>query len=136
MAYPKYAIDVIASSACGVESKAFEFTEPNGPLSEFERMAAKFQLKFSLTMFLKFLVITILPKVADFFGFEAMDLEPQMYFLSIGSRFALFKVKVAIAALVYNFKLQPSARTQIPVKFGNAATLKPLNGMILNITPR
>ncbi|ODM91133.1 Cytochrome P450 9e2 [Orchesella cincta] len=324
-AYPKYAIDVIASSACGVESKAFEFTETNGPLSEFERMAAKFQLKFSFTMFLKFMVITMLPKVADFFGFEAMDLEPQIrktgerhddflqlmmdtqqgllkaeendeentknlneltdedivanavmflnagfdtsqsvlifaaYALAkeqdvqerlykevksimdanggnltydgvlemnyldmfvnetlrmfppaaktvrscvkdyqipgtqtvikkgsivtmpvygihsdskyyenpekfnpenflpekkaqrypvafasfghgprscIGSRFALFKVKVAIAALVYNFKLQPSARTQIPVKFGNAATLKPLNGMVLYITPR
>ncbi|ODM92527.1 putative cytochrome P450 6a13 [Orchesella cincta] len=54
----------------------------------------------------------------------------------IGQRFALIKVKSAIAALVYNFKFQPSGRTQIPVKFGNAVTLKPLNGMILNITPR
>ncbi|CAL8086043.1 unnamed protein product [Orchesella dallaii] len=85
-AYPKYAIDVIASSACGVESKAFEFAEPGGPLSEFETMAGKFQLQFNLVMFLKFLVIMILPKLASFLGFEAMQLEPQKYFLSVIKR--------------------------------------------------
>ncbi|ODM95713.1 Cytochrome P450 9e2 [Orchesella cincta] len=85
-AYPKYAIDVIASSACGVESKAFEFTEPGGPLSEFETMAGKFQLKIDLAMFFKFMVIMLAPKVAKFFGFEGMQLEPQMYFLSVMKR--------------------------------------------------
>jgi len=80
-AYSKYAMDVIASCAFGIDSKSFE-CDP-GVMSEFEEMGQRFQFRFNPTQFLKFMVILIAPKLANAFGFTAFDLQPQIYFRKI-----------------------------------------------------
>ncbi|ODM89459.1 Cytochrome P450 6k1, partial [Orchesella cincta] len=79
--YSKYAMDVIASCAFGIDSKSFD-CEP-GVLSEFEEMGQRFQFKFNPVQFLKFLVLLIAPKVANQLGFQAFDTEPQKYFMRV-----------------------------------------------------
>ncbi|CAG7717309.1 unnamed protein product [Allacma fusca] len=49
----------------------------------------------------------------------------------IGNRFALTEVKLALAQLVLNFKLQPNKDTVIPIKFANGANIKPGNRFAL-----
>jgi hypothetical protein len=46
-------------------------------------------------------------------------------------RFALAEVKVAISHLVHSFKIEPSKRTLIPMKYANLSSLKPEGGMFL-----
>ena len=57
------------------------------------------------------------------------------YFIT-GMRFALTNAKMAIASLVDNFVLEPSAKTTIPVKILNATSLKPDGGIFLKVTAR
>jgi cytochrome P450 len=55
----------------------------------------------------------------------------------IAMRFALMEAKAAIAHLVYNFKIEPSPKTEIPVKLSNKTTIKkPANGMWLRFHTR
>ncbi|CAG7727547.1 unnamed protein product [Allacma fusca] len=55
----------------------------------------------------------------------------------IAMRFALTEAKAAIAHLVYNFKVEPSEKTQIPVKLSNKTTIKkPVDGMWLSFQSR
>lgn len=49
-------------------------------------------------------------------------------------RFALAEVKVAIAQLVYNFRIEPSSKTPIPMKYAKSASLKPEGGLFLGLT--
>ncbi|XP_021957659.1 cytochrome P450 9e2 [Folsomia candida] len=49
----------------------------------------------------------------------------------IGMRFALAEVKVAISHLVHNFRIEPSKKIKIPVKFTATNVLKPVGGMFL-----
>jgi len=51
-------------------------------------------------------------------------------------RFALAEGKAAIAHLILNFKLEPSAKTEIPMKFKPFAAFKPENGLWLRVNPR
>lgn len=80
-AYSKYAMDVIANCAFGVDSKSFD--SEAGKMSEFEDMGQRFQFRFKPTVFLKFLFILACPKLADAFGMEALDPEPQKYFFRV-----------------------------------------------------
>ncbi|ODM92848.1 Cytochrome P450 6k1 [Orchesella cincta] len=79
--YSKFAMDVIASSAFGVDSKSFE-CEP-GVLSEFEQMGKRFQFNFNPLEFIKLMVMLVAPKFADMLGLQAMDMEPQNYFMRV-----------------------------------------------------
>jgi cytochrome P450 len=54
----------------------------------------------------------------------------------IAMRFALVEAKTAIAHLVHSFRLEPSAKTPIPVTFLRGTTLKPTGGMWLNVKSR
>jgi len=49
----------------------------------------------------------------------------------IGMRFALTEVKVAIVHLIHNFKIEPSKKTLIPMKYQKTNSLKPEGGMFL-----
>ncbi|CAL8117836.1 unnamed protein product [Orchesella dallaii] len=80
-AYSKYAMDVIASCAFGIDSKSFD-TEP-GALSTFEKMGNKFQLRFDPSMFIKYVLTKIAPKVTDLLGVKPFQQEPQEYFLKV-----------------------------------------------------
>ncbi len=51
-------------------------------------------------------------------------------------RFALTNVKMALANLVAQFVLEPSAKTLIPMKFANTTSMKPEGGMTLKVKPR
>ncbi|XP_035706595.1 cytochrome P450 9e2 isoform X2 [Folsomia candida] len=51
----------------------------------------------------------------------------------IGMRFALAEVKVAISHLVHNFRIEPSKKTLIPMKFSKSNSLKPQGGMFLGL---
>jgi len=51
-------------------------------------------------------------------------------------RFALTEVKVAIANLIRNFRVEPSKKTLIPMKFMNTNSLKPEGGMWLALHKR
>lgn len=57
--------------------------------------------------------------------------------VNIGSRFALMEVKAVLYYLLLNFKFEPNADTQIPLKLkkspGGVATEKGVN---LRLTPR
>ena len=53
----------------------------------------------------------------------------------IGMRFALTNAKMAIANIVHNFVLEPSAKTLIPMKFSKHSSLKP-ESMFLKLIPR
>jgi len=73
-AYSKMTMDVIASVACGIDSKAFENKQP----SLFEQMGNKIRFQFGGLQMLRFLFIAILPKLADllgmsFFGDEVIE---------------------------------------------------------------
>lgn len=54
----------------------------------------------------------------------------------IGNRFALTECKTIIAHLTYNFKFEPSAKTEMPPKFALSGSLKPEGGMWLKVSPR
>ncbi|CAG7825767.1 unnamed protein product [Allacma fusca] len=54
----------------------------------------------------------------------------------IGNRFALTEVKLALAQLVLNFKLEPNKDTVIPIKFANGANIKPDDNVSLNVQLR
>ena len=52
-------------------------------------------------------------------------------------RFALMEAKAALAHLVFNFKIEPCARTPDKLKFKTWSTIrKPAGGMWLKFTPR
>jgi len=53
-------------------------------------------------------------------------------------RFARLEAKAALAHLMLKFKLEPTTRTTIPMKFesGGSGIVKPLDGMWLKVTPR
>lgn len=80
-AYSKYAMDVIANCAFGIDSKSFD--HELGKMSEFEEMGQRFQFRFKPSVFLKFMIMLAVPKLANALGLEAMDLEPQKYFLKV-----------------------------------------------------
>ncbi|CAL8117832.1 unnamed protein product [Orchesella dallaii] len=80
-AYSKYAMDVIASCAFGIDSKSFD-CEP-GVSSEFEEMGKKIQLKVTLSLALKLLVVQVAPKLANMMGLQAIDTGPQDYFKKV-----------------------------------------------------
>jgi len=52
----------------------------------------------------------------------------------IGYRFALTEAKLAVATIVYNYMLEPSSKTLIPMVFENYNLLRPKNGMNLQVT--
>jgi cytochrome P450 family 9 len=55
----------------------------------------------------------------------------------IGMRFALTEVKSMLANLVLNFKVEPSSKTDIPVKYSGATgSLKPSSSLIFKFTSR
>ncbi len=51
-------------------------------------------------------------------------------------RFALTEGKAAIAELVRSFVLEPSPKTNIPMKYSKSGIMKPDGGMWLKLTPR
>ncbi|XP_035706596.1 cytochrome P450 9e2 [Folsomia candida] len=64
--YSKFAMDIIASSVCGIDSHAFDQKEP----SFFEVMGRKMQLTFGGATLIKILIISVSSSIADFFGFS------------------------------------------------------------------
>uniref|UniRef100_A0A1B0CWX6 Cytochrome n=1 Tax=Lutzomyia longipalpis TaxID=7200 RepID=A0A1B0CWX6_LUTLO len=55
----------------------------------------------------------------------------------IGSRFALMELKSILYYLVLNFKLEPTEKTQIPLKFAKSfGTIKSEHGIYLQLRPR
>lgn len=76
--FSKYTMDVIASCAFGLESKAWDV--PFGQTSTFEDMGRELQFNFKPLQLLKFIVIMCSPKLADLFGFETFDRDAQNYF--------------------------------------------------------
>ncbi|CAL8110028.1 unnamed protein product [Orchesella dallaii] len=81
LAFPKYAMDVIASCAFGVDSKCFDVSPDK--MSIFEDMGKRFQFNLKPFVFLKFIFMMALPKLADLFGMEVMDTVPQSYFAGV-----------------------------------------------------
>lgn len=79
--FSKYTMDVIAGCAFGLDSKAWEV--PFGKTSEFEEMGEDFQFSLKPSKLIKFAVILVAPKVADFLGFEVFDDAAQKYFSGI-----------------------------------------------------
>lgn len=77
-AYSKYAIDVIASCAFGINCKTFD-CEP-GKMSEFEKMAAELTFKLTIKTFFKFITISAAPRLAELLGFRTFANEAQDYF--------------------------------------------------------
>jgi cytochrome P450 len=54
----------------------------------------------------------------------------------IAMRFALIEGKAAVARLIHKFKIEPSQKTEIPVKVGRITGFKPDGGMYLNLKRR
>ena len=54
----------------------------------------------------------------------------------LGSRFALMEIKAVLYALLFNFKLEPIAETQIPLKLAKSLQVKTEKGLELKFTPR
>lgn len=55
----------------------------------------------------------------------------------IGMRFALIESKVALAYIAYNFFVEPTENTPIPVKLDQTAGLnRPVHGLEVKLTPR
>jgi cytochrome P450 len=54
----------------------------------------------------------------------------------IAMRFALMEGKACLAHLFHKFKIEPSSKTMIPLKYSKSAAFKPEGGMWLKITPR
>src|SRR5438128_2670723 len=52
-------------------------------MSTFEKMGKEFQFHFKPFTFLKFVVMIIAPRVADYFGLEALDAKSQSYFAGV-----------------------------------------------------
>jgi len=75
-AYSKITMDVIATAACGIDSKAFEYKEP----SRFEQMGNKLRFQFGGLDMLKSLVIIVLPKLADLLGMSFFGEEVAKFF--------------------------------------------------------
>jgi cytochrome P450 len=75
-AYSKLTMDVVAAAAIGIDSKAFESREP----SIFEQMGNKLRFQFGGFQLIRFLIITMLPKVAEIFGMTFFGLDVQEFF--------------------------------------------------------
>lgn len=82
-AFPKYAMDVIASCAFGVDSKCFDTSLQSGQMSTFEEMGKRFQFTLKPFDIVKFMLMFVAPKIADYFKLEVMDPVPQNYFASV-----------------------------------------------------
>jgi len=55
----------------------------------------------------------------------------------IGMRFALTEVKSMLANLVLNFNVEPSEKTEIPIKYTAASgSIKPSSSVVFKFTPR
>ncbi|CAL8117834.1 unnamed protein product [Orchesella dallaii] len=80
-AYSKYAMDVVANCAFGIDSMSFD-TEP-GALSTFEDMGNRITFKFDPIIFMKVIFAQIAPKLSDFLGVKPFDQESQKYFLKV-----------------------------------------------------
>lgn len=78
-AYSKYAMDVIASCAFGVDSKSFECAP--GTKSEFEKMGHK--LQFNAKFFMRFIFVLLAPNLARRLGIQVVKAEPQLYFRNV-----------------------------------------------------
>ncbi|XP_021957428.1 cytochrome P450 9e2 [Folsomia candida] len=76
--YSKFAMDVIASAVCSMNSKAFEEKDP----SVFEKMGDKLRLRFGAKDMIHMLVIVLAPKLANLLGFSIFDMEMQDFFSS------------------------------------------------------
>lgn len=74
----KYAMDVIASCAFGIDSKCFE--NPVGVMSEFEKYGQDLQFKFKPAFLFRFVLNLLAPWLAKFLRVEAFDAEPHKYF--------------------------------------------------------
>lgn len=62
--FSKFAIDIIASAVCGLNSNAFDQIQP----SLFEKMGAKLQPSFGGWQGLKILIMFTSPKLMDLLG--------------------------------------------------------------------
>jgi len=76
VAYSKMTMDVIASAACALDSKAFDTRE----LSVFEEMGNKLRLEFGGFKILRFLLMAVFPKISDLFGFTFFGNDVQNFF--------------------------------------------------------
>lgn len=77
----KFGMDVIANCAFGVESQVWKQKLDN--LSIFEQMAKKLEFRFDGLLMLKFMLVVVAPKVADFFEVEVLDNQAQQYFAGL-----------------------------------------------------
>lgn len=77
----KYAMDVIAISAFGIDSKCFE--NPLGTMSEFEKFGQDLQFKFELSFFFRVVMNLLAPRLAKAWGIDIFDIRPQKYFKKI-----------------------------------------------------
>jgi len=75
-AYSKMTMDVIASAACGIDSKAFETREQ----SVFEQMGNKLRFEFGGFQMVKFVMIALFPKLCDLLGLSFFGSEVQDFF--------------------------------------------------------
>lgn len=71
----KYEMGVIASTACGLKSQAFE-----GKESVFEKYGKKLQFKVSFRDFIEFLLMMMFPKVTNFLGISVFEKEADKFF--------------------------------------------------------
>ncbi|XP_021957638.1 cytochrome P450 9e2 [Folsomia candida] len=74
--YSKFTMDTIASAVCGMNSQAFDQTEP----SIFELMGKKMQLNFNSKTFLKFFFMFRFPKLAGRLGITMFGEEMHEFF--------------------------------------------------------
>jgi cytochrome P450 family 9 len=74
--FSKFTMDIIASVACGIDSKAFDQKEP----SLFERKAKEMQFEFAGLKLLKVIVMLTFPKLGNLLGFSLFSKESQDFF--------------------------------------------------------
>lgn len=69
--YSKYAMDVIATAVCGLDSQVFEQKEP----SFFEQMGQRMQFQLTAIQFLKLIIMMSSQFLAEIFGLSLFDRE-------------------------------------------------------------
>jgi cytochrome P450 len=77
-AYSKFAMDIIASAVCGIDSQTFDQKEP----SLFEKMGTKLQFKLGGLGMFKMFMILVFPRLTDFLGMSFFEMEMQNFFSS------------------------------------------------------
>ncbi|XP_021957657.1 cytochrome P450 9e2 [Folsomia candida] len=74
--YSKFTMDTIASAVCGMNSQAFDQTEP----SIFELMGKKMQVSFSPKSIINFMIMFNFPKFASWMGMSMFGAEMYQFF--------------------------------------------------------